>query len=48
MKNGQWLCAAPRRLRLRGLSGCDIELHLLAISHNVKKFWKKAVKFSNN
>jgi transposase len=46
---GQWQHnRGVRRLRLRGLSGCDIELHLLAISHNVKKFWKKGVKFSNN
>jgi len=46
---GQWQHnRGVRRLRLRGVSGSDIELHLLAISHNVKKFWKKGVKFSNN
>jgi transposase len=46
---GQWQHnRGVRRLRLRGLSGCDIELHLLAIGHNVKKFWKKQVKFSQN
>jgi len=46
---GQWQHnRGVRRLRLRGLSGCDIELHLLAIGHNVKKFWKKGVRFSNN
>jgi transposase len=46
---GQWQHnRGVRRLRLRGLSGCDIELHLLAISHNVKKFWSKNVKFSQS
>lgn len=46
---GQWQHnRGVRRLRLRGLSGCDIELHLLAIGHNVKKFWKKGAKFSHN
>lgn len=46
---GQWQHhRGVRRLRLRGLSGCDIELHLLAIGHNVKKFWKKGVKFGKN
>jgi hypothetical protein len=46
---GQWQHnRGVRRLRLRGLSGCDIELHLLAIGHNVKKFWKQGVKFSVN
>lgn len=45
---GQWQHnLGVRRLRLRGLRGCEIELHLLAIGHNVKKFWKKGVKFSN-
>jgi transposase len=46
---GQWQHnRGVRRLRLRGLSGCDIELHLLAIGPNVKKFWKKGVQFSKN
>jgi hypothetical protein len=46
---GQWQHnRGVRRLRLRGLSGCDIELHLLAIGHNVKKFWKQGVTFSVN
>jgi transposase len=46
---GQWQHnRGVRRLRLRGLSGCDIELHLLAIGHNVKKFCKQGVKFSRN
>ena len=46
---GQWQHnRGVRRLRLRGVSGCDIELHLLAISHNVKKFSKKGVRFSHN
>ena len=46
---GQWQHnRGVRRLRLRGLSGCDIELHLLAIAHNMKKFWKKGVQFSPN
>lgn len=46
---GQWQhnCGV-RRLRLRGLNGCDIELHLLAIGHNAKKFWRRGVKFSRN
>jgi transposase len=46
---GQWQhnCGV-RRLRLRGLNGCDIELHLLAIGHNAKKFWRQGVKFSRN
>ena len=43
---GQWQhnCGV-RRLRLRGLRGCEIELHLLAIGHNAKKFWRKGVRF---
>jgi len=46
---GQWQHnVGVRRLRLRGLRGCDIELHLLAIGHNARKFWKKGVKFHNN
>ncbi|MGH8528761.1 MAG: IS1182 family transposase [Nevskiales bacterium] len=46
---GQWQHnRGVRRLRLRGLRGCDIELHLLAIGHNVQKFWKKGVNFSRN
>lgn len=46
---GQWQHnQGVRRLQLRGLSGCGIELHLLAIGHNVKKFAVKGVKFSRN
>jgi hypothetical protein len=46
---GQWQHnGGVRRLRLRGLSGCDIELHLLAIGHNVKKSCKQGVKFNRN
>jgi hypothetical protein len=43
---GQWQhnCGI-RRLRLRGLRGCDIELHLLAVGHNAKKFCKQGVRF---
>jgi len=44
---GQWQhnCGV-RRLRLRGVRGCEIELHLLAIGHNAKKFWRNGVRFS--
>lgn len=46
---GQWQYnRGVRRLRLRRLSGFDIELHLLAIGHNVRKFWKREVKFNGN
>jgi len=46
---GQWQHnRGVRRLRLRGLSGCGIEVHLLAIAHNAKKFWKQRVKFGEN
>ena len=46
---GQWQHnRGVRRLRLRGLKGCDIELHLLAIGHNLKKFWKQGARFSRN
>jgi transposase len=46
---GQWQHnRGVKRLRLRGVRGCDIELHLLAIGHNLKKFWAKAVKFGPN
>ncbi len=31
-----------RRLRLRRLSGCSIEVHLLAIAHNLTKLYRKA------
>ena len=46
---GQWQHnRGGRRLQLRGLSGCGIELHLLAIEHNVKKFAVRGVKFSRS
>ena len=46
---GQWQHnRGVRRLRLRGVRGCDIEVHLLAIGHNAKKFWKQGVKFSKS
>lgn len=46
---GQWQHnRGVRRLQLRGLSGCGIELHLLAIGHNVLKFAARGVKFSRN
>jgi hypothetical protein len=37
-----------RRLQLRGLSGCGIELHLLAMGHKVKKFAARGMKFRRN
>ena len=46
---GQWQHnRGVRRLQLRGLSGCGIELHLLAIGHNVQKFAGRGVKFNRN
>jgi transposase len=46
---GQWQHnRGVRRLRLRGLQGCDIEVHLLAIGHNAMKFWKRGVKFGKS
>lgn len=46
---GQWQYnLGVRRLRLRRLSGFDIELHLLAIAHNLRKFRKWGVKLNQN
>lgn len=46
---GQWQYnRGVRRLRLLGLSGFDIELHLLAIGHNLHKFQKRGMKVGLN